>query len=190
LPFILCQTLAMARLLLVAALFAVASAFQSPVSQLPRSRVAVSRVAPAAITMEEPSGKAVVIGAASIGGLVGVYLFHELSTAVVLACVGAYGATLSNGFGEASKKAGGAAAKVYSKTLELNEQYDVLPKAKSAIDTVTTATANLDKNYGISAKIDEQLKISAAVDSAVAKVEEVKSSVTDKVTELKTKAAE
>merc|ERR1719230_1351780 len=178
----------MARLFFVAALLAVVSGFQSPVSQMPRSRVAASRVAPAAITMEEPSDKAVVIGAAAVGGIVGVYLFHELSTGVILACIGAYGATLSNGFDEGVKTAGTAAAKVYSKTLELNEQYDVLPKAKSAIDTVTTATSNLDKNYGITAKIDEQLKISAAVEKVVDKVDEVKSSVSDKVSDLKVKA--
>ena len=129
----------MARLFLFAALFAVAAGFQAPVSQMPRSRVAASRVAPAAITMEEPSDKAVVIGAAAVGGVLGVYLFHELSTGVILACIGAYGATLSNSFGEASKSAGSAAAKVYAKTLELNEQYDVLPKAKSALDTVRRA---------------------------------------------------
>jgi len=155
---------------------------------MPRSKVAVSRVAPAAITMEEPSDKAVIIGAASIGGIVGVYLFHELSTGVILACIAAYGATLSNSFGEAAKSAGGAASKVYSKTLELNEQYDVLPKAKSALDTVTVATSNLDKNYGITAKIDDQLKISAAIDKVTDKVEEVKTSVTEKVSDLKAKA--
>ena len=52
---------------------------------------------------------------------------------------------------------------MYSKTLEINEQYEVLPKAKSALDVVTTAAGNLDSNYGITAKIDEQLKLSAAV---------------------------
>jgi len=182
------QSPIMARLLLVAALFAVAAGFQSPVSQMPRSRVAASRVAPAAITMEEPSDKAVVIGAAAVGGVVGVYLFHELSTGVLLACIAAYGATLSNGFGEAAKSTGAAASKVYSKTLELNEQYDVLPKAKSALDTVTTATSNLDKNYGITAKIDEQLKITAAMEKVTDKVDEVKTSVTEKVSDLKAKA--
>merc|ERR1712072_197305 len=105
----------------------------------------------------------------------------ELSTGVFLAALFAYGSTLTNGFGEASKTAGSAAAKVYGKTLEINEQYDVLPKAKSAIDTVSTAAANLDSNYGISAKIDDQLKLSQAVEKVTAKVEEVKSSVTDKV---------
>merc|ERR1712050_568714 len=113
---------------------------------------------------------AVIVGAAAVGGLVGIYLFKELSTGVILACIAAYGATLSNGFGEAAKTAGGAASKVYSKTLELNEQYDVLPKTKSALDTVTTAASNLDANYGITSSIDEKLKLSAAVDKAVGKV--------------------
>ncbi|KAL1525807.1 hypothetical protein AB1Y20_020647 [Prymnesium parvum] len=178
----------MARLLLVAALFGVASAFQSAGAIAPHSRLAMSRVAPAAITMEESDEKSVVIGAAAVGGLLGVYLFHELSTGVILACLAAYSATLGNSFGAAVKSAGSAATKVYAKTLELNEQYDVLPKAKSALDTVATATSNLDKNYGITAKIDEQLKISAAVEKAVSKVSEVKESVTAKVSDLKSKA--
>lgn len=55
---------------------------------------------------------------------------------------------------------------MYSKSLELNEQYDVLPKAKSALDTVSTAAANIDANYGITAKVDEQLKISQAVSAS------------------------
>merc|ERR1712050_490454 len=133
---------------------------------------------------------AVIVGAAAVGGLVGIYLFKELSTGVILACIAAYGATLSNGFGEAAKTAGGAASKVYAKTLELNEQYDVLPKAKSALDTVTTATSNLDKNYGITKKIDDQLKISAAVEKVADKIEEIKATVGEKVEELKASAAE
>jgi len=64
----------------------------------------------------------------------------------------------------------------------------VLPKAKSAVDTVATATNNLNKNYGITSKIDEQLKLSAAIDSATAKLDEVKTSVSDKVSDLKSKA--
>ena len=59
----------------------------------------------------------------------------------------------------------------------------------SVTTTVTTATANLDKNYGISAKIDEQLKLSQAVDKVTDKIDEVKSSVTSKVDDLKTKAS-
>jgi len=182
----------MARLFVLAAVLGLASAFQAPATKLAGSSQVAAAMQPrvAAVQMaEEPSSKAVTIGAAAVGGIVGVYLFKELSTAVFLACLLAYGSTLSNGFGEASKTAGGAAAKVYGKTLELNEQYDVLPKAKSALDTVTTAAANVDSNYGISAKVDEQLKISASIEKASAKVDEIKASVTDKVDDLKSKAS-
>lgn len=181
----------MARQLVVfASLCAVAAAFQVPAaSRLTSSKVeAVSRcVAP--VAMAEPGDKAVTIGAAAVGGVLGVYLFHELSTGVVLAAAFAYGSTLSNSFGGATKTAGSAAAKVYSKTLELNEQYDVLPKTKSALDTVTTAAANLDANYGVTASIDEKLKLSAAVEKATSKVEDLKSSLTSKVEDLKAKAS-
>jgi len=139
--------------------------------------------------MEDPNSKAVTIGAASVGGIVGVYLFHELSTAVFLAILFAYGSTLSNGFGNATKNAGSAAAKVYSKTLEINEEYDVVPKAKSALDTVTTAAANLDANYGVSASIDEKLKLSASYEKAIDKLDDIKGSVSGKVDELKSKAS-
>jgi len=179
---------AMLRNLLFVALFAAGTGFQLSVSNGARSRVAASRVAPSTIVMEDPSDKAVVIGAAAVGGALGVYLFHELSTGVLLACVAAYGATTTTSFGSAAKSAGSAASKVYSKTLELNEQYDVLPKAKSALDTVATATSNLDKNYGITSKIDDRLQISAAVEKVVDKVDEVKASVSDKVNDLKSKA--
>ena len=97
----------MARILFLAAILALASGFQAPAvtSKLGASKLAQPARA-AMVTMEEPSGKAVTIGAASIGGILGVYLFHELSTAVVLSCLFAYGSTLSNGFGEATKTAG------------------------------------------------------------------------------------
>merc|ERR1719181_2677158 len=135
--------------------------------------------------MADTSDKAVTIGAASVGGILGVYFFGDLGTAVFLAALGAYGSTLTNSFGSATKNAGSFASKAYGKTLEINEQYDVLPKAKSALDTVSTAAANLDANYGITAKIDDQLKLSQAVESATAKIDEVKSSVTSKVDDLK-----
>lgn len=181
----------MARLItLLLGVVAAASALQAPLAA-PRvaSRLAASRVAPAAITMmeDEPGDKAVVIGAAAVGGILGVYLFHELSAGVLLAIVLAYGATLSNSFGNASKTAGATAAKAYAKSLELNEQYDLLPKAKTALDTATTAASNLDKNYGISAKLDEQLKISQTVEKVAAKIDEVKSSVGEKLSDLKSK---
>jgi hypothetical protein len=179
----------MARFFFLASVLAVAAAFQAPaVSKVGASRMpAPARTA--AVTMEEPAGKAVTVGAAAVGGVLGVYFFHELSTGVILASLFAYGSTLSNSFGSATKTAGSAAAKVYGKTLELNEQYDVLPKTKSALDTVTTAAANLDANYGITSSIDEKLKLSAAVDKATSKVDEVKSSLTSKVEDLKAKAS-
>jgi len=179
----------MARFLVLAVLATLAAGFQAPaaVSKLGQSKLQQPvRVAP--VTMQEPGDKAVTIGAAAVGGVLGVYLFHELSTAVVFAIALAYGSTLSNKFGGFSKTAGSTAAKVYGKTLELNEQYDVLPKAKGALDTVTTAAGNLDANYGISAKVDEQLKLSQAVESVTSKVDEVKSSLTAKVDDLKSKA--
>ena len=94
-----------------------------------------------------------------------------------------------NKFGEVTSKAGEIGAKVYDKTLDLNDQYDIVPKAKSAIDTTVTVASNLDKNYGITSKIDEQLKLSAAVDNVKDKVEEVKGSITSKVDDLKSKAS-
>ena len=42
---------------------------------------------------------------------------------------------------------------------------------------------------GFTAKIDEQLKLSEATDKLASKLDEVKSSVTDKVDDLKAKAS-
>merc|ERR1712127_61595 len=104
----------------------------------------------------------------------------------IFAAILAYASTTASQFGSA----GETAVNVYDKTLELNAQYDLLPKLKSATDTVTTAASNLDKNYGFTSKLDEQLKISQAVDKAGSKINELKSSVTDKVEDLKSKATE
>merc|ERR1712128_336185 len=97
---------------------------------------------------------------------------------LILGAALAYASTTASQFGN------------YAKTLELNAQYDLLPKIKSATDTATTAANNLDKNYGITSKIDEVLKLSQAVEKATAKVDELKSSVTGKVDDLKAKASE
>merc|ERR1719460_3358151 len=180
----------MLRCVLVASLAAAAAGFQGPASKMGvQARPMVAQPRFAAARMEEPSPKAVTIGAASVGGILGVYLFKDLGTAVFLAALLAYGSTLSNGFGEATKSAGGFASKAYGKTLEINEEYDVLPKAKSALDTVSTAAANLDANYGITSKIDDQLKLTAAVDKVTDKLDEVKTSVSTKVDDLKAKAS-
>uniref|UniRef100_A0A7S4BBX3 H(+)-exporting diphosphatase n=1 Tax=Chrysotila carterae TaxID=13221 RepID=A0A7S4BBX3_CHRCT len=143
----------MARFMLLLALVAAASAFQGIAVTRPCTKIAASRVSAPIVAMEEPSEKATIIGAAAFGGVIGVYFFHELSTGVLLAALLAYGATLTNPFGEVSKSAGRTANKVYSKTLELNEQYDLLPKAKGALDTVSTAAGNLNENYGITSKV-------------------------------------
>merc|ERR1711988_889340 len=116
--------------------------------------------------MGEPSDKAVTIGAAAIGGIAGVYLFHELSAGVVLSGLLAYCSTLNNEVGSSVKTAGGAATKAYNKVLEVNEQYDLLPKTKTALDTVTTAAGNLNENYGITKQIDDNLKLTATAKEA------------------------
>lgn len=179
----------MARFTLLVALFAAVTAFQAPMPAV-QSRLAASRVAPSRVAMvEEPSDKAITIGAAAVGGIVGVYFFHEISAGLLLAISLAYGSTLTNKFGEISKTSGGAAAKAYSKALELNEQYELIPKAKTALDTTTTAVGNLNENYGITSTIDEKLKIGQAVDKVTSKVDELKTSVNDKLDDLKSKAA-
>ena len=105
----------MARFLVLAVIASLAAGFQAPAA--PASKLGLSKLAQpvrvAPVTMQEPTDKAVTIGAAAVGGVLGVYLFHELSTAVVLSIVLAYGSTLSNSFGGFSKTAGrcaGAAA--------------------------------------------------------------------------------
>jgi hypothetical protein len=103
----------------------------------------------------------------------------------VLAAGLAYGTTKN----ETLKSAGGAAATVYQKAVDLEAEYEVLPKAKSAIDTVVTVADNLNSNYGLTDKIDEKLKISEKAESLTAKVNEQKNKLTSKVDELKEKAS-
>merc|ERR1712216_151588 len=123
---------------IVAALAAAAAGFNAPASKaaLSAARPAVAAPRFGDVRMDDPSDKAVTVGAASVGGILGVYLFGDLGTAVFLACVAAYCSTLTNSVGSATKSAGSFASKAYSKSVEINEQYDVLPKAKSAVDTV------------------------------------------------------
>merc|ERR1719311_540645 len=162
--------------LLVAALVASASAFGG--------------VAPVPAASKLSTSKATVIGAGAVGGILGIYFTGELQSGLILGSVLAYASTTSSKFGGYAESAGETAVKVYDKTLELNAQYDLLPKIKSATDTVVVAGSNLDKNYGFTSKIDEQLKISQAIDKATSKVDELKSSVTGKVEDLKAKATE
>jgi hypothetical protein len=97
----------MARIFFLAAIVALASGFQAPAaSKVGFSSQLAQPARTALVTMEEPSAKATTIGAAAVGGIVGVYFFHELSTAVVLAIAFAYGSTMNNKFGDFTSSAG------------------------------------------------------------------------------------
>merc|ERR1740121_3182886 len=136
----------------------------------------------------EPTPKALAIGAAAAAGLLGVQLTGELTTGAILAILCAYGTTLSNEFGSATRSVGSACSKVYDKTLDLQEEYELIQKAKAAIDTTVTVADNLNQNYQITGKIDEKLKLSAAVDKALASADDLKGKVTGKVEEFKANA--
>merc|ERR1719487_702436 len=138
-----------------------------------------------AVGGEEPTEKEKTIGAAGLGGVLGVVLFGSLPGAILLAGAGAYAATKN----DTVKSAGGAAANVYSKAVDLEQEYEVLPKAKSAVDTVVTVADNLNKNYGLTDKIDEKLQLSARAESLTDKFKAQKDKLTSKVDELKEKAS-
>ena len=152
-------------------------------------RPAVARHGAATAMVGKPSSTATTVGAAAAGGILGVQLTGELSTSLVLAIAFAYGSTLSNGVGTATQKIGTVCAKVFAKTLDLNEQYEVVAKTKSALDTTVSVASNLDSSYGVTKKLDDQLKLSASYGKAASKVEELKASVTGKVEDLKAKAS-
>merc|ERR1711939_918779 len=109
-----------------------------------------------------------------LGGVLGVVLFGSLPGAVLAAGAAAYAATKS----DAVKSAGEATAKVYSKAVELEQEYEVLPKAKSAVDTVVTVADNLNKNYGLTDKIDEKLQLTERADSLKGKFQTQKDNLT------------
>ena len=64
----------------------------------------------------------------------------------------------------------------------------VLPKAKSALDTVVSVADNLNKNYGLTDKIDAKLQLSARAESLSEKFNSQKDKLTSKVDELKATA--
>jgi len=136
----------------------------------------------AAADGEEPSDMAKMAGAAAVGGLAGVQLFGELPPAFALCLLAAYGSTYSNGVGNALKQVGGFSAKVWSKSKDLNEQYDLLPKAKTVADAGVRIADSVNKEYGVTDKIDQKLLLSQNIDK-------VKTSVNDKVNDLKSKAS-
>lgn len=120
----------MVRALLSLALVASASAFGGVMPAPTSSKLALSRVARTAdVQMQE---KPVIVGAAAVGGLAGVYLTGEIQTGVIFAAILAYAATTNSKFGNFAKGTGENAAKVWDKTTELNDQYDLLPKVRCA----------------------------------------------------------
>merc|ERR1719171_2172553 len=133
----------------------------------------------------EADEKAKTIGAAGIGGVAGIVLFGSLPWTIGLGALAAYASTKS----DAVKSAGGVAADVYSKAVELEQEYEVLPKAKSAVDTVVTVADNLNKNYGLTDKIDEKLQLTGRIDSLSEKLTAQKDKITARVDELKEKAS-
>jgi hypothetical protein len=90
---------------------------------------------------------------------------------------------------ETVKSAGAAAAKVYNKAADIEQEYEVLPKAKSALDTVVSVADNLNKNYGLTDKSDAKLQLSARAESLSEKFNSQKDKLTSKVDELKDKAS-
>merc|ERR1719171_33997 len=138
-----------------------------------------------AVGGEEPDEKAKTIGAAGLGGVLGLVLFGSLPATIAFTALGAYAATKS----DAVKSAGGAAATVYNKAVDLEQEYEVLPKAKSAVDTVVTVADNLNKNYGLTDQIDERLKLSERAESLGSKFQTQKDNLTARVDELKEKAS-
>ena len=119
------------RTFLSLALVASATAFSGVAPPPMASKVAMSKVARTPELEMQASSKATVIGAAAVGGIVGVYLFHELQTGLICAAVLAYASTTASRFGGFAESTGETAVKVYDKTLELNAQYDLLPKVST-----------------------------------------------------------
>ena len=56
------------------------------------------------LMVEPPSEKAIVIGAASVGAVAGVYFFGDLFYATALAIICAYGATTTGRFGGSQQR--------------------------------------------------------------------------------------
>jgi len=154
--------------------------------------VALKRPVATLAVSSDDSNQGVAVGAACVGGILGVYFFGDISTAVILALIFAYASTKDNGFGNAIGKAGSAYNTVYDKTVELNDQYDILRKAKSAADVTVAAAVDLDESYQLTARVDEKLKLSQAVDKVTSKIGEVTEQfpkkISEKVEDLKTKS--
>ena len=117
--------------LLVAALVASASAFGGVAPVPAASKLSISKVAARTPLVEmQASSKATVIGAGAVGGILGIYFTGELQSGLILGAILAYASTTASNFGGYAESAGETAVKVYDKTLELNSQYDLLPKVR------------------------------------------------------------
>ena len=117
--------------LLVASLVASASAFGGVAPVPAASKLSISKVAARTPLVEmQASSKAIVIGAGAVGGILGIYFGHELQSGLILGAILAYSSTTASTFGGYAESAGETAVKVYDKTLELNTQYDLLPKVR------------------------------------------------------------
>ena len=117
--------------LLVAALVASASAFGGVAPVPAASKLSISKVAARTPLVEmQASSKATVIGAGAVGGILGIYFTGELQSGLILGAILAYSSTTASTFGGYAESAGETAVKVYDKTLELNAQYDLLPKVR------------------------------------------------------------
>lgn len=138
---------------------------------------------------DEPDDKSVTIGAAALAAIVDIGLFEaDVPSAAILALIAAYASTLDNQLGDVTKSAGRFAANAYGKVVELNEQFEILPKAKSAADTITVVADNVNTNYGLTDKLDEKLKLSDKVSTVTDKIDDVTGKVTGKIDELKAAA--
>jgi hypothetical protein len=140
------------------------------------------------VAMDEEDNKKIV-GAAGAGAFLGVFLQQDIVNVALLSLVAAYMATLTNDVGDATRAVGGAADTAYTKAKDINDEYGVLPKAKTAADTVLTVADNVNTNYGLTSKLDEKLAIRAKYDNIKDKFDNIKSKVTDKVDELKSSAS-
>jgi hypothetical protein len=123
----------------------------------------------------------VAFGAACVGGLLGVYLFGEILPSVLLALAAAYGSTTNSVFGNATRTVGSTYNKVYTKTTELNEEYELLGKAKSAADYAVAAAQEVDENYALTSRVNEKLKLSATLDTVKDKISEANDKLRNKV---------
>jgi len=114
---------------------------------------------------EDTQKVSVGFGAACVGGLLGVYLTGEITTAAIFALVFAYATTKGGVVGDTARSAGSAYDKVYTKTVELNDEFELTNKAAKAADFVVAAAQDVDESYQITARVDEKLKLSQAADS-------------------------